>query len=209
MPPKTKSPCRKSCRRSCPDAAPVTQGLLVTGHAERHIRLWLDDFVVGLNLCPFARPLLGAPNLRIAVCTGSDNAAMRSAFLQELDLLQHSAEQEIATTLLAFTHAQNFADYLWFLDDAQESLQEAGLEGVVQLASFHPQYRFAGEAPDAASHYSNRAPYPLIHLLREDMLTRALAEFTNPERIPDRNIETLNGIGVAELERRWQGIFSS
>jgi uncharacterized protein len=181
----------------------------VTGNAERHIRLWLDDFVVGLNLCPFARPLLGAPSLRIAICAVSDNAALRSAFLQELDLLQGSTEQEIATTLLAFPHAlQNFADYLWFLDDAQELLQEAGLEGVVQLASFHPQYRFAGEAPDAASHYSNRAPYPLIHLLREDMLSRALAEFADPERIPDRNIETLNTIGVEELERRWLAIFS-
>ena len=102
---------------------------------------------------------------------------MRSAFLQELDLLQRSTEQDIATTLLAFPHAlHDFADYLWFLDDAQELLQEAGLEGVVQLASFHPQYRFAGEAPDAASHYSNRAPYPLIHLLREDMLSRVLED---------------------------------
>jgi uncharacterized protein len=182
----------------------------VTGSAERHIRLWLDEFVVGLNLCPFARPLLGAPNLRIAICAASDNAAIRTVFLQELDLLQGSTEQEIATTLLAFPHAlQNFADYLWFLDDAQELLLEAGLEGVVQLASFHPQYRFAGEAPDAASHYSNRAPYPLIHLLREDMLTRALGEFANPERIPDRNIETLTAIGVEELERRWQAIVFS
>jgi len=183
--------------------------LLVTGDVERHIRLWLDDFVVGLNLCPFARTVLGASNLRIAVCTASDAAALRQAVLQELDLLQRSTEQDIATTLLTFPHAlHDFADYLWFLDDAQELLREAGLEGVVQLASFHPQYRFAGEAPDAASHYSNRAPYPLIHLLREDMLTRALADFADPHQIPDRNIETLNAIGAEELERKWQAIFS-
>jgi len=110
--------------------------------------------------------------------------------------------------LLAFPHAlRDFADYLWFLDDVQELLLEAGLEGMTQLASFHPQYRFAGEAPDAASHHSNRAPYPLIHLLQEDMLSHALEEFDNPERIPDRNIETLNSIGVEELERRWQALF--
>lgn len=182
----------------------------MTGYADRHIRLWLDEFVVGLSLCPFARPLLGAPNLRIAVCEASDPPQLRNAFLQELDLLQRSTEQEIATTLLAFPHAlQDFADYLWFLDDAQELVLEAGLEGVMQLASFHPQYRFAGEAPGAASHYSNRAPYPLIHLLREDMLSRALEEFANPERIPDMNIETLHGIGAEELERRWQALFSA
>ena len=181
----------------------------MTGTVERHIRLWLDDFVVGLNLCPFARPLLGASNLRIAVCTASDKAQLRNAFLQELELLQRSTEQDIATTLLAFPHAlHDFADYLWFLDDAQELLLEAGLEGVVQLASFHPLYRFAGEAPDAASHYSNRAPYPLLHLLREDMLTRALADGADPQQIPDRNIETLNSIGAEELERRWQALFS-
>ncbi len=182
----------------------------MTGHVERHIRLWLNDFVVGLNLCPFARPLLGASNMRIAVCTASDKALLRQAFLQELDTLQDSMEQDVATTLLAFPRAlHDFADYLWFLDDAQELLLEAGLEGVVQLASFHPQYRFAGEASDAASHYSNRAPYPLIHLLREDMLSRALSDAVDPHQIPDRNIETLNNIGVEELERRWHAIFSS
>lgn len=188
---------------------PATQALLVTGRVERHIRHWLNDFVVGLNLCPFARPLLGATNLRIAVCEESDIAALRRAFLQELDFLQRSTEQDTATTLLAFPHAlQDFEDYLQFLEDAQMLLIESGLEGLVQLASFHPHYCFAGEAPDAASHYSNRAPYPLIHLLREDMLSRVLEEFADADQIPDRNIETLTAIGVEELERRWQALFS-
>ena len=182
----------------------------MSGRAERHIRRWLEDFVVGLNLCPFARPLLGAPNLRIAICEGVDAADLHRTFLQELDLLQRSTEQDIATTLLAFPNAlHEFEDYLDFLDDAQHLLVEAGLEGVVQLASFHPQYRFAGEAPEAASHYSNRAPFPLIHLLREYMVTRALTDFADPHLIPDRNIERLNSIGVEELERRWQDICSS
>ena len=182
----------------------------MTGHVERHIRRWLDDFVVGLNLCPFARPLLGAANLRIAVCEETDTMAMRRAFLQELDLLQRSAEQDVATTLLAYPQAlQDFDDYLDFLEDAQDLLLDSGLEGLVQLASFHPDYRFAGEAPDAASHYSNRAPYPIIHLLREDMLTRALEDFADPERVPERNVETLTAIGVDELEKRWRALFSA
>ena len=181
----------------------------MTGHVEEHLQRWLDEFVVGLNLCPFARPLLGAANLRIAVCEETDTPALRRAFLAELDLLQRSPEQDIATTLLAFPRAlQNFDDYLDFLEDAQDLLRAAGLEGLVQLASFHPDYRFAGEPPNAASHYSNRAPWPVIHLLREDMLTRAPEEFADPQRIPDRNIETLTEIGADELARRWRALFA-
>jgi hypothetical protein len=180
----------------------------VTSRVESKIQNWLAEFVVGLNLCPFARPLLGAPNLRISVCDASDPALLRRAFLQELDLLQRSTEADIATTLLAFPQAlHNFEDYLLFLEEAQALLVAAGLEGLLQLASFHPCYQFAGEAPDAASHYSNRAPYPLIHMLREDMLSRALEDFADPEQIPERNIQTLDSIGEEELARRWQKLF--
>jgi hypothetical protein len=176
--------------------------------AEARIRTWLAELVVGLNLCPFARPLLGADNLRIAVCDAADIASARRGFLRELDLLQGSSEQEIATTLLAFPAAfAVFETYLDFLDEAQGLLADAGLEGVVQLASFHPLYQFAGEPPGAASHYSNRSPYPLIHLLREDMLSRVLAEDSDPQEIPARNIATLEEIGVAALEQRWRQLF--
>jgi hypothetical protein len=182
----------------------------VSGNVERHIRTWLDEFVVGLNLCPFARPQLGAPNLRIAICEDTEPALMQRVFLRELDLLQSSAESDIATTLLAFPQAlANFDDYLDFLDQAQDLLAESGLEGLVQLASFHPHYRFEGEPPGAASHFSNRAPYPLLHLLREDMLSRVLEDFPDPQQIPDRNIQTLGDIGTQELERRWQALFES
>jgi hypothetical protein len=181
----------------------------VTGHVEQHIRRWLHEFVVGLNLCPFARPLLGAPNLRIAVYEETNATALLRAFLGELDLLQYSAEQDIATTLLAYPNAlHEFEDYLDLLDDAQDLLARSGLEGVVQLASFHPRYQFAGEAPDAASQYSNRAPYPIIHLLREDMLSRVLLDGADPDSIPDKNIATLTALGVEELQRRWQALFS-
>ena len=180
----------------------------MTDNAERHVRRWLRDFVVGLNLCPFARPLLGAPNLRIAVCEESQMVGLRRVLLQELDLLQCSTVQDVATTLVVFPRAlQSFEDYLQFVDEAQDLLVESGLDGIVQLASFHPQYRFAGEAPEAASHFSNRAPYPLIHLLRESMVSRALEDFADPDQIPNRNIEALSAIGVDELERRWQALF--
>lgn len=177
---------------------------------EQRIRRWLDEFVVGLDLCPFARPLLGAQNLRISCCEQEDPASLRQAFLCELDLLQGSPEQEIATTLLAFPRALgDFDEYLEFFYEAQDLVAASGLDGLVQLASFHPHYRFEGEEENAASQYSNRAPYPLIHLLRESMLTRVLADFAHPERIPVRNVETLDGIGAQELARRWQALFDA
>lgn len=180
-----------------------------TDRVQQRVHEWLREFVVGLNLCPFARPLLGEPSLRIALCDETAEAALRTAVLRELDLLQGSPENEIATTLLVFPNAlSDFATYLRFFASAEDLLVDAGLEGLVQLASFHPSYRFAGEAPEAASHYSNRSPYPIIHLLREEMLSRALEGFVDPERIPARNIESLNALGVAELERRWQAIVS-
>tara|TARA_R110002110_G_scaffold333755_2_gene544603 strand:- start:165915 stop:166373 length:459 start_codon:yes stop_codon:yes gene_type:complete len=145
--------------------------------------------------------------LRIAVCEADDSEEgllrMQEHLLRELDLMQGSSAEEVATTLLAFTGGLvHFDDYLDFLDQANALLAAAGLEGVIQLASFHPDYQFAGEPPDAASHYSNRAPLPVIHLLREDMLERALAAWPEPEKIPQANIARLNAMGRAELAAR-------
>jgi hypothetical protein len=178
------------------------------GNPEQHIRAWVQQFVVGLDLCPFARPLRNAGNLRITVCTGSEEDHLLRTFLQELDLLQASQEREIATTLLVFPHAlADFEAYLVFFDKAQGLLIDSGLQEWVLRASFHPLYQFQGEDEDAASHFSNRAPYPVIHLLRESMLTRVLADYPHPERIPARNIEKLNRLGSAQLRRNWLALF--
>jgi len=183
------------------------------GAVEKHVRAWLETFVVGLNLCPFARPYvlpgqLTSDSLRIAICSDQTPDVLHRAFLQELDYLQSNSEQDVATTLLVFPNAlESFDDYLGFLEGAQALLAPAGLEGLVQLASFHPEYQFEGEPPNAASHYSNRAPYPIIHILREDMLERVLRDYPDPESIPTANIETLEGIGVVELEARWRNVF--
>ncbi len=178
-----------------------------SGRAEQQTRRWLEEFVVGLNLCPFARPLLGSKQLRVTVCEAANEQSLQTFFLSELDRLQSAPEAEIATSLLVFTKAlAGFEDYLEFLDHAQELVYQSGLEGVVQLASFHPDYQFEGEAQDAASHYSNRSPWPTIHLIREDMLERVLTDFPDPEGIPERNIATLDGLGAAELQRRWEAV---
>lgn len=176
--------------------------------AEAQTRRWLAEFVVGLNLCPFARPFLDSEQLRISVCGGTERVSLQRAFLGELDQLQSTPESSIATTLMVFTNALvDFDDYLDFLAQAQDLLADAGLEGLVQLASFHPDYRFEGEDEQAASHYTNRSPHPTIHLIREDMLERVLVDFPDPEGIPGRNSSTLAEIGSQELERRWRALF--
>ena len=174
---------------------------------EAAVRAWLETFVIGLNLCPFARPLLDSPSMRIAICESESECENQRAFLEELDYLQARTEAEVATTRLVLPQAlQDFETFLDFIDQCQRLLLAAGLEGVVQLASFHPDYLFAGEARDDPSHYSNRSPYPMIHLLREDMLSRVLDDEADPGRIPARNIETLRDLGLPELERRWRAL---
>lgn len=176
---------------------------------EEHTRAWLTSFVVGLDLCPFSAGLLNAAELRITVSDAVADDALRRAFLGELDLLVRSPEEKIATILLVFPNAlADFEDYLDFFYEAQELVITAGLDGLVQLASFHPQYQFEGEALDSPANYSNRSPYPVLHLLRENMLTRVLEGFPEPENIPKRNIRTLKQLGLTEVQRRWRELFA-
>ena len=166
------------------------------------VRAWIERFVVDLNLCPFARPVVSSDALRIVACQSASPEAIATLLITELDLLSQSSESDIATSLLVFPEGlQEFDDYLEFLDDAQTVLEEMGLAGEIQIASFHPDYRFEGEPVGAVSHFTNRAPYPLIHLLRETMVTTALENYPNPERIPERNIKTLERLGSAGIER--------
>ncbi|MFT4823455.1 MAG: hypothetical protein ACJAUG_000005 [Halioglobus sp.] len=176
---------------------------------ERQIRAWLESFVIGLDLCPFARPLQHCDSLRICLSAARSASDRHKVFLQELDLLQTSSEQELATTLLAFPDSlASFDDFLDFLDEAQALVEAAGLEGVIQLASFHPLYQFEGTQLDDPENFSNRSPYPILHFLRENMLTRSLTEFPQPELIPQRNIATLEELGEDALRSRWQKLFS-
>jgi len=165
------------------------------------VRAWIERFVVDLNLCPFARPVVSTDALRIVACESASPEAIATPLITEFDLLSQSSESDIATSVLVFPEGlEDFDDYLGFLDDAQTLLEEMGLGGEIQIASFHPDYRFEGEPVDAVSHFTNRAPYPLIHLLRETLVTNALDAYPNPERIPERNIQTLERLGLAGIE---------
>jgi hypothetical protein len=172
-----------------------------------HTRAWIEQFVVGLELCPFAAPVMQSDTLRMAVCSATDVEQLAAAMLDELDVLQRTPETELATSVLIFDRAlTDFDDYLDFLALAETLLTESGLDGIVQIASFHPHYCFDGVAADDVSHYTNRSPYPMLHFLREATLTRALANYPDPEQIPQRNIDRLRALGRTAVEQRLERV---
>jgi hypothetical protein len=163
---------------------------------------WVEVMVVGENLCPFAAAVLKREQLRFAVSQACSAEAVARDFLQELALIQQAPEDEIATTLLILPAALgDFYDYLDVLAQCEALIAEAGLEGVFQLASFHPRYRFGGVPPDDISHWTNRSPYPMFHLLREGQMSRVLSHYPDPDAIPERNIAHLRALGRDGLIR--------
>ena len=168
-------------------------------HAEVEARTlrWLRDAVIGLNLCPFAKAVYVKDQVRIVVSDASTERALLEQLGEELALLRDTPAEQVDTTLLV--HPQvlgDFLDYNDFLDTADALVEALQLEGVLQVASFHPDYQFAGTAPDDAENLTNRAPYPCLHLLREDSVARAVAAYPEPDSIIERNIKTMQALGA-------------
>ncbi len=165
---------------------------------------WVRSMVVGLNLCPFAAPVLKDQSLRFFVSEAKDEKALTADYLQELDRLMQADEKDISTTLLIAPYMlADFYDYLDTLTEFEILLERAELEGVLQLASFHPGYLFGGVPAEDISHWTNRAPYPTFHIIREAQMSRALTHFKNPEEIPERNIQRLEKLGREGLIKRF------
>ena len=161
-----------------------------------HTRAWVERAVIGLNLCPFAKAVQTKQQVRYVVTEARDTEALQTALIDELRWLAQADAQLVDTTLLIHPHVlQVFADYNDFLDRADEALLQTGLDGVLQVASFHPRYQFAGTDEHDIGNATNRSPYPTLHLLREASLDRAVAAFPNPEAIFETNIATLRAIG--------------
>lgn len=168
---------------------------------------WLQKIVRGLQLCPFAGPVIDGKTLRLAVSASGQVQQQLKDFLTELDRLQVANESEVATSLLILPIGlESFGYYLDFLAEAKALLEASGLGNEVQLASFHPDYIFEGEPADDVSHYTNRSPYPMLHLIREPMLSRILEDFPNSEDIPQQNIARLRALGIREIQRLWLNI---
>jgi uncharacterized protein len=160
-------------------------------------RRWLERAVIGLNLCPFAKAVVAKQQVRFVLSDATTPEALLAELGEELLRLRDTPAEQVDTTLLI--HPQvlgDFLDYNDFLDDADALVEELALDGVLQVASFHPDYQFAGSAPDDVENFTNRAPYPILHLLREDSVARAVAAFPDPDAIVERNIETLRTIGA-------------
>jgi uncharacterized protein len=167
----------------------------------KNTRRWLEQMVVGLNLCPFSSSVIARDQVYYAICEDTTDVQLKQFYMNELQRLIKADENEIATSLLIFTQGLgDFYEYLAVLDWFQKILETAELTDLVQLASFHPQYQFEGVAADDLSHFTNRSPYPTIHLLRQDQVTKVLANVLNPEKIYLDNIKRLNQLGRRQVE---------
>ena len=160
-------------------------------------RAWVQRAVIGLNLCPFAKAVEAKGQVRCVLSEASDEDALLAALCEEMHRLAQADPAEIDTTLLIHPQVLNdFLDYNDFLEAADAAVEELGYGGVLQVASFHPDYQFDGTAPDDVSNATNRSPYPTLHLLREDSVDRAVMAFPEAESIFEDNMRTLEQLGA-------------
>lgn len=160
-------------------------------------RAWIERAIIGLNLCPFAKAVHIKGQIRYVVSEAETPEALLEELMHELRTLEQSSHEEVDTTLLIHPRVlTDFLDYNAFLDVADAAVEELGLAGVLQVASFHPQYQFADTELDDITNYTNRSPYPTLHLLREASVDEAVAAFPEAERIYEKNIETMQRLGL-------------
>lgn len=166
----------------------------------QHTKQWIERVIVGENFCPFARKTLINEAIRYRLDSSDSLQQQLQVVIEEcVYLTQHA---DIDTTLIIYPkQCTDFSDYLEFLDMAEQLLVDMGFEGIYQLASFHPDYCFADAEPDDATNYTNRSPYPMLHILREEMLEQVLAKYPNPESIPENNIRRAREIGVDNFRK--------
>ncbi|MDA0379310.1 MAG: DUF1415 domain-containing protein [Bacteroidetes bacterium] len=163
-------------------------------------REWVESFVIGLNLCPFARKEMVRNRIRFCVTEAASPVELMEVLESELDRI--TADADIGTTLIIHPAVlTDFETYLDFLDVADDLLVEKDLEGEIQIASFHPDYLFAGTDADDASNWTNRSPHPMLHLLREEDVERAVETHPDVEGIPERNIALMEELGVERLRK--------
>jgi hypothetical protein len=167
-------------------------------------RQWLVKALIWLNVCPFAKAVQVKQQIRYVVSDATDEESLLGDLLYELQALADSDPLEVETTLLIHPYVlEDFLDYNDFLEVADAAVSELDLEGELQVASFHPRYQFADSEPEDIENFSNRAPYPTLHLLREESVAKAVAAFPDAAHIFDRNIDTLRKLGHGGWRALW------
>jgi hypothetical protein len=190
---KTQEPKKAAGRKTSADEVTSADAIAAT-------RDWIERTVIGLNLCPFAKSVYVTDRVRFVMSDARTADALLGDLERELRTLSRAAPEEIETTVLIHPHVlRSFLDYNDFLDVADAAVDRLDLTGILQIASFHPDYQFAGTAPDDVTNYTNRSPHPILHLLREESVERAVDAFPGAERIPERNIETMRRVGLRGL----------
>jgi len=171
-------------------------------------RAWLRRAVIGLNLCPFARAVDAKDQIRYVFCDATDPETLLATLVVELQRLADTDPALVDTTMLIHPRVLgDFEDFNAFLELADAAVEDLDLDGVLQVASFHPHFQFADTEADDVTNATNRSPYPTLHLLREDSVDRAVAAFPEAEAIFERNMETLDKLGAkgwADLKKRWE-----
>ncbi|MFD2206568.1 DUF1415 domain-containing protein [Kiloniella antarctica] len=173
-------------------------------NAQELTRLWVENMVAGFNLCPFAAPEINRDSVRYAIVTQSSMEEAVRGFLEEILLIQENLEEKISTTLVIFPIGwEDFEDFIELLMLAEDCMEQSGLEGLFQLASFHPHYCFDGVEVKDISNWTNRAPFPVLHIIREGQMSRVLSSYKKAEEIPERNIELMKNLGREGLIERF------
>lgn len=167
--------------------------------AVEQTKKWINDVVIGCNFCPFAANVVKHQRVFYRVEFSSDATVCLRVFMEELSRLDNDADVE--TSFIVFpTGFEDFEAYLDLVALAEKLLKKHDYEGVYQVASFHPEYRFADAPEDDAANYTNRSPHPMLHLLREDSIDRALEHYKDPDSIPDRNIHFAREKGMLYMK---------
>lgn len=169
-------------------------------------KVWLERAVIGLNLCPFAKSVHIKNQIRYVVSPAQTPEELAADLVAELEVLAEANPEKIDTTLLIHPYVmQDFLDFNDFLEVADATVEELDLDGILQVASFHPEYQFEGTEFDDIDNYTNRAPFPTLHLLREESIDKAVAAFPEAEEIYEKNIQTLRALG----HEGWKKLFTA
>jgi hypothetical protein len=172
----------------------------------RETREWLEKAVIGLNLCPFARAVYLRDQVRFVVSPAETPADLLLDLADELHFLDETDPEAVDTTLIIHPHVlHDFLEYNDFLGDAEQTVEDLDFDGEIQVASFHPRYQFAGTEPDDIENFTNRSPYPMLHLLREASVSRAVESIPDPAQIYEANIEAMKRLGHEGWRRLFPG----